>query len=65
MQMNGNVLKNGLKLFTTVKYLSIDFHFLASYLEKIKLLEMILFFCNYNNNLFWISELSSSKVWST
>lgn len=44
MQMNGNVLKNGLKLFTTFKYLSIDFHFLASYLEKIKLLEMIFFF---------------------
>ena len=50
MQMNGSVLKNGLKIFTTFKYLSIDFQLLASYFEKIKLLEMIFFFCNYNNN---------------
>lgn len=44
MQMNGSVLKNGLKIFTTFKYLSIDFQLLASYFEKIKLLEMIFFF---------------------
>ena len=35
--MNGNVLKNGFKVFTTFKYLSIDFQFLVSYFEKIKL----------------------------
>lgn len=44
MQMNGSVLKNGLKVFTTFKYLSIDVQLLASYFEKIKLLEMIFFF---------------------
>ena len=43
MQMNGSVLKNGLKVFTTFKYLSIDVQLLASYFEKIKLLEMIFF----------------------
>ena len=30
MQMNGSVLKNGLKVFTTFKYLSIDFQLLAA-----------------------------------
>lgn len=49
MQMNGSVLKNGLKAFTTFKYLSIDFQLLASNFAKIKLLEMI-FFVIYNNN---------------
>ena len=43
MQMNGSFLKNGLKVFTTFKYLSIDVQLLASYFEKIKLLEMIFF----------------------
>lgn len=44
MQMNGSVLKNGLNVFTTFKYPSIDVQLLASYFEKIKLLEMIFFF---------------------
>lgn len=44
MQMNGSVLKNGLKVFTTFKYLSIDFQLLASNFAKIKIVRNDFFF---------------------